>query len=229
VRLVRPDDPDYLAAMREQALRHRRPGPRQEPGPIHRASSRAELAVRRWLGERVPLLEERVIAARVEADGAEVIRYLELDAVEALDGVPRRLFEIKFTSSGRTVRRGVGQLARARELLETVVPPLESVIVLVDANRRGVALDERRAEALEVLEVADLRDVRPGRLSVLRIDHALLREHLSADDRALIEEARDEGETLTAARRPRWSEDGTGRFPRSAGAATDEPSDEDPG
>src|SRR3972149_5019474 len=63
VGLVRPDDPEYLAAMSAQALAHRRIGPRQDPGEIYRASSLAETAVRAWLGARLPLLEERVVVA----------------------------------------------------------------------------------------------------------------------------------------------------------------------
>src|SRR3989304_5655192 len=52
--LVRPDDPEYLAAMSAQALAHRRIGPRQDPGEIYRASSVAGAAVRLGLGPPPP-------------------------------------------------------------------------------------------------------------------------------------------------------------------------------
>jgi hypothetical protein len=76
VRLVAPDDAAYLSAMAEQALAHRRYGPREETTATYRVSGRIEAAVRVWLAARVPLLSERVVAAEVlyrEARGYESV------------------------------------------------------------------------------------------------------------------------------------------------------------
>src|SRR3970282_1835264 len=116
VGLVRPDDPEYLAAMSAQALAHRRIGPRQDPGEIYRASSLAETARRALLRVRLPLLEERVVVADLLPHGKRAYerRYLELDAVEGRDGAPSRIIEVKFSANPASVRRGLTQLGPAR-------------------------------------------------------------------------------------------------------------------
>src|SRR3989304_5266850 len=138
VGLVRPDDPEYLAAMSAQALAHRPLG---------------EAAVRAWLGARLPLLEERVVVADLLPHGKRAYerRYLELDAVEGRDGAPSRIIEVKLGANPASVRRGLTQLGRARALLGQRWDGPSTLLVLVEANRSGVEGGLARLRGLRVV------------------------------------------------------------------------------
>ena len=216
VRLVPPDDPAYLAEMADQALAHRRYGPREEQTATYRVSGPVELAVRGWLAERVPLLEQRIIAAEVlfrDARSYESL-FLELDAVEGEDGVPRRVFEIKFTSNAGALRRGFGQLARARHLLESRWRPVESVVVLVQADRGALPLDDPRLEGVVQVTAAALVSGAPlPDRSLMRLDPGLLAGFLADQELALLDLARDESDANVTARLERTAAIGRGEEP----------------
>ena len=206
VRLVPPDDPDYLAAMAEQALAHRRFGPKEEQTATYRVSGRVETAVRAWLAERVSLLPERVVAAEVLFRDARSYTplFLELDAVEGRDGVPERIFEVKFTSNAAALRRGFGQLARARSLLETRYDRVETAVVLVQADRGPLVLDDPRLEDVIAIEAGDLTSGGPlPARALLRLDPECLAPHLAEEDAALLQDARDESDANVTARQER--------------------------
>lgn len=203
VDLVRIDHPEYVEEMSRQAAAHRRLGPRADPGDLYRASGIVETAVRSWLGERLPLLDTRVIDAELLPAGerAYVRRFLELDAVIGAGGTPERVVEMKFSSSGGAVRRGLGQLARARDLLSQRWPGVTGLLVLVEANRTGVELDIDRLREVDVVRPESLarRDGHaPMTLLVLTVTD--LAEQLDDAARALVERGHDEGDALTAAR-----------------------------
>ena len=206
VRLVPPDDPAYLAAMAEQALAHRHFGPKEAQTATYRVSSRVELAVRGWLAERVPLLEQRIIAADVLFRDARsyVPLFLELDAVQGAHGVPTRIFEVKFTSNAAALRRGFAQLARARRLLEARYERVEAVVILVQADRGPLVLDDPHLADVVTVEVADLTGAAPlPARPVLRLDPATLAAFLAPEDRALLHAARDESDANVSARQER--------------------------
>jgi hypothetical protein len=217
VELVRTDDSAYLEEMSRQAAAHRRLGPRQDPGDLYRASALVETAVRAWLAVRVPLLEERVIDAELLPAGerAYVRRFQELDAVVGRDGLPERVVEMKFSTSGSSVRRGLSQLGRARGLLRHRWPGVAGLLILVEANRTGVELDRERLREVDVIDPSALD--RPGRLAttaLLVLGVHDLADHLDAGARTLVERGHDEGDSLTAARQARAAqaaeEDDTG-------------------
>jgi hypothetical protein len=207
--LVRPDDPGYLAAMSEAAQAHRRLGPRQDPGHIYRASGGVETAVRDWLAERVSLLPERVIDVDLLLDGRRAYerRYIELDAVEGTDGLPRRVFEAKFSSSPGAIRRGLAQLGRARALLGRRWDAVASLLVLVEANRSGVEIDRERFQYLRLIGPDEVAGDPGSDTPLLVLALADLTRYLSADDLTAIERGRDEGDELTDRRRERAAAD----------------------
>ena len=210
VDLVRIDDPEYVEEMSRQAAAHRRLGPRSDPGDLYRASGIVESAVRAWLAARLPLLDARVIDAELLPAGerAYVRRFLELDAVIGVDSMPERVVEMKFSSSGGAVRRGLGQLARARDLLRQRWPGVTGLLVLVEANRSGVELDVDRLREVEVVRPESLtRHDRYASMSLLVLTVADLAEHLDDAARALVERGHDEGDALTAARLERAARD----------------------
>jgi hypothetical protein len=201
VRLVPPDDPAYLAAMAEQALAHRRFGPKEEQSATYRASGRVESAVRQWLGERVELLAERVLAADVLYEDERSYRplYLELDAVQGSRGVPRRVFEVKFTSNLAAIRRGFGQVARSVRLLGTRWA-IDGAVVLVSADRGGLNPTDPRVQDLRFVAADDLaQDSLPGH-ALLRIALSDLAPFLTGEEHDLVREARDEGDANVTAR-----------------------------
>lgn len=213
VDLVRIDHPEYVEEMSRQAAAHRRLGQRSDPGDLYRASGIVESAVRSWLGERLPLLDARVVDAELLPAGerAYVRRFLELDAVIGQDGLPERVVEMKFSSSGGAVRRGLGQLARARDLLRQRWPGVTGLLVLVEANRTGVELDVDRLREVDIVrpEALARRDGHaPMTLLVLTVTD--LAEQLDDTARALVERGHDEGDALTAARLARAALDADG-------------------
>ena len=203
VRLVLPDDPAYVSAMAEQALAHRRFGPKEEQTATYRVSGRVEQAVRGWLAERVPMLEERVVAADVLFHGARSYSplFLELDAVQGRDGTPSRIFEVKFTSNAAALRRGFAQLARARGLLESRHDRVETAVVLVQADRGPLVIDDPRLADVVEVEPADLvADAPLPPRALLRLDAEPLSSYLGDEDLALLREARDESDANVMAR-----------------------------
>lgn len=209
VDLVRPDDPAYLAAMSEAAQAHRRLGPPGDPGHIYRASGGVETAVRGWLAERLPLLLERVIDADLLLDGRRGYerRFVELDAVEGAAGRPRRVIEVKFSASPSAVRRGLAQLGRARGLLGSRWEGIGRLLVLVEANRSGVAIDRQRFRDLRIIAPAEMAADRGPDAPLLVLELADLGGHLTDADLAAVELGRDEGDELTSRRGERAVED----------------------
>lgn len=106
VRLVKPDDPDYIAFMRRMAdTRPSRGGPRAAGEYL---GGLVELAIRHWLGGFVPLQEERILAwEQRQRNGRHGTLYRELDAVWRIDFESLCLYEMKLTFP-ENMERGVG-------------------------------------------------------------------------------------------------------------------------
>jgi hypothetical protein len=117
VRLVTPEDPDYIAAMRRMADRRpSRGGPRSAGEML---GGIVERAIRHWLSEWIPLIDERIVAweQRVRT-GRTATLYREVDAIWQIDAESLCLFEMKLTHA-ENMERGVGlrQLSAAAETL----------------------------------------------------------------------------------------------------------------
>ncbi len=203
VRLVMPDDAAYLAAMSEQALAHRRYGAREETTATYRASGRVEEAVRTWLGSRVPLLPERILAAEVLYRDARTYQplFVELDAVEGRDGVPVRVYEIKFTTSISSLRRGFGQVDRAVRLLGARYERIDGVVVVLLAGRGELDPGDPWLAEMAPIGPADLsmRAPLPPR-ALLRVTLDDVAAHLDAGELELLHAALDEGDASAVAR-----------------------------
>ena len=207
---MRIDDPEYVEEMSRQAAAHRRLGPRPIPATCIAPAASSRGAVRAWLAERLPLLDARVIDAELLPAGerAYVRRFLELDAVIGTDGVPERVVEMKFSSSGGAVRRGLGQLARARDLLRQRWPAVTGLLVLVEANRTGVELDLDRLREVDVVRPESLaRREGHAPMTLLVLTVTDLAAHLDDAARTLVERGHDEGDALTTARLARAARD----------------------
>jgi len=203
VRLVRPDDAAYLAAMADQALAHRRYGAREETTATYRASGRVEEAVRTWLATRVPLLPERILSAEVLYRDARTYQplFLELDAVEGRDGTPARVYEIKFTTSVSSLRRGFGQVERAVRLLGARFERIEGVVVVLLAGRG--ALDSADPWLAEISTIApdDLgSNARLPARPLLTVPLEDVAANLAPGELELLQAALDEGDANAIAR-----------------------------
>lgn len=117
IRLVKTDDPDYIAFMRRMAdKRPSRGGPRAAGEYL---GGIVERAVRHWLGGFVSLEEERILSWEQRLrNGRHGVMYRELDAVWKIDAESLCLFEMKLTTP-ENMERGVGlrQLDIAQETL----------------------------------------------------------------------------------------------------------------
>jgi hypothetical protein len=205
IQLVGTDDPGYLSAMADQALAHRHYGPKEDQSATYHVSGRVEAAARAWLSARVPLLPERVIAADVLYRDARAYErlYLELDAVEGRDGIPSRVYEVKFTSNLAAMRRGFGQVARAVRLLETRFDRVEGVVILVAARRGDFDREDPRLADLASIAAEDLAAPALPEHPLLEIDLQDLGPYLAPEDLVLLETARDEGDANVTAREER--------------------------
>src|SRR5215467_328832 len=117
VRLVTPDDPDYIAFMRRMADRRpSRGGPRAAGEYL---GGLVEQCVRRWLGGFVPLQPERILSWEQRLrTGRHGVMFRELDAVWQIDHESLCLYEMKLTYP-ENMMSGVGlrQLDAAAETL----------------------------------------------------------------------------------------------------------------
>lgn len=106
VRLVTPDDPEYIAYLRRLAdQRPSRGGPRAAGEYL---GGLAEQAVRHWLSGYVPLLEERILAWEQRLrNGRHATLYRELDAIWKIDDESLCLYEMKLTTP-ENQQNGVG-------------------------------------------------------------------------------------------------------------------------
>ena len=117
VRLVAPEDADYIAFMRRMAdKRPSRGGPRAAGEVL---GGLVERCVRHWLEGFVPLQEERILAwEQRQRNGRHGTLYRELDAVWQIDDESLCLYEMKLTYP-ENMENGVGlrQLEAATETL----------------------------------------------------------------------------------------------------------------
>ncbi len=106
VRLVRPDDPDYIAFMRRMAdARPSRGGPRAAGEVL---GGLTEMCVRHWLAGFVTLADERILAWEQRLrNGRHGAQFRELDAVWQIDAESLCLYEMKLTFP-ENMERGVG-------------------------------------------------------------------------------------------------------------------------
>ena len=117
VRLVTPDDGEYIAFMRRMAdLRPSRGGPRAAGEVL---GGLVERAVRHWLGQFVPLYEERILVwQQRQRNGRNATLYREIDAIWQIDDESLCLYEMKLTYA-ENMERGTGlrQLDASSETL----------------------------------------------------------------------------------------------------------------
>ncbi len=117
IRLVLPDDPDYVGFMRRMAdTRPTRGGPRSAGEYL---GGLVERCVRRWLEAQVPLQEERILAwSQRQRNGRVGPMFRELDAVWRIDTESLCIYEMKLTYPDN-MRNGTGikQLNIASDIL----------------------------------------------------------------------------------------------------------------
>ena len=117
VRLVTPEDADYVAFMRRMAdHRPSRGGPRAAGEVL---GGLVERCVRHWLGKSVPLSEERILVwQQRQRDGRHATLYREIDGIWQIDEESLCLYEMKLTFP-ENMERGTGlrQLEASSETL----------------------------------------------------------------------------------------------------------------
>lgn len=106
VRLVTPEDADYVAFMRRMADRRpSRGGPRAAGEML---GGIVERCVRHWLGAIVPLMPERILGWEQRLrNNRHGVLYREIDAIWRIDDESLCLYEMKLTFP-ENMERGVG-------------------------------------------------------------------------------------------------------------------------
>jgi hypothetical protein len=151
VRLVKPDDADYIAYMRRMAdRRFPRGGPRAAGEYL---GGLVERAVRHWLSKAVPLLEERILVwEQRQRNGRNATLYREIDAVWQIDAESLCLYEMKLTFR-ENMERGVG-LRQLEASTETLFASSKYEYIL----KRLVYVAEEKVTVLEGLPVLEPDD-----------------------------------------------------------------------
>lgn len=117
VRLVTPDDADYISFMRRMADRRPSRGGPRAAGEV--LGGLVERAVRHWLSKSVPLIDERILVwEQRQRNGRNATLYREIDAIRQIDEESLCLYEMKLTFP-ENMERGVGlrQLDASTETL----------------------------------------------------------------------------------------------------------------
>ena len=132
VRLVGTDDAGYRAAGAEGKLRSMHLGAKVEPSAVSRLSTVLEPLARNWIGERVPLARERVLAYD-EQRGAFAYRpfYRALDAVAGTGDEPQAFFEVKVSGGGMAVLRARAQVGKSARVARHRWRDVNVAVVLV--------------------------------------------------------------------------------------------------
>jgi hypothetical protein len=151
VRLVTPEDADYIAYLRRMAdRRFPRGGPRAAGEYL---GGLVERAVRHWLGKFVPLAAERILEwEQRQRNGRNATLYREIDAVWHIDDESVCLYEMKLTFA-ENMENGVG-LRQLEASSATLFASTKYRYIL----KRLVYVAEERVEVLEGLPVLEPGD-----------------------------------------------------------------------
>lgn len=117
VRLVSTDDPDYISFLRRMADRRPSRGGPRAAGEV--LGGLVERSVRHWLGQRVPLSEERILVwEQRQRNGRNATLYREIDGIWQIDDTSLCLYEMKLTFVENMERGvGLGQLEASSQTL----------------------------------------------------------------------------------------------------------------
>jgi hypothetical protein len=104
----------------------------------------AEIALRQWLAERVPLSERRIVEYDEHRGRQAIRKYRELDAVVIPDPKTIEVFEIKASRKAVSLRRASQQLRDTGEILGMLFARVYTTILLVDT---GIPHSQAEAQA----------------------------------------------------------------------------------
>ena len=130
VRLVDFDDPAYRQFIAPFLLA--RDTHRGGPVPARtQFGQQVEEALRGWLATRTTLLSQRVLGYTQVGGGSSRPSYRELDAVEPLSERGVVVYEFKASRSPVSLRRGLAQLNKSRQILSVIFRQVVGVLFFV--------------------------------------------------------------------------------------------------
>jgi hypothetical protein len=143
-RLITPDDPGYQAYLEPFRIARSYQRAMRPPSSRQVFGEQVEELLRNWLGQSRPLSDRRYLEYEERRGEHWVLKYRELDALEIVSRDTIHVFEIKTSSSARSLRRGVLQLKEDREILSLLFPHVCATLLFVDTGmvpaERGAAL-----------------------------------------------------------------------------------------
>jgi hypothetical protein len=155
-RLIDDQDRQYRAFLEQIMLTRQNNKAIRLPRARDLFGGEAEIALRGWLGERLPLSERRYVEYLEHRGRAAVKKYRELDAVSLPDQKTIHVFEIKASQKATSLRRARQQLGDTRTILKMLFARVYTTILLVDT---GIPKTEAEAEQ----QAAELADKYPDR------------------------------------------------------------------
>jgi hypothetical protein len=194
-RLIDDQDRQYRAFVEQIMLTRQNQRAMRPPRARELFGGEAEVALREWLAERVPLSNRRIVEYFEHRGRQAIKKYRELDAVVLPDPKTVHVFEIKASQRATSLRRARQQLGDTRAILGMLFAKVYTTILLVDTGiPKTLAEAEQQAAMVaakhpdrdppptpptldEVLEAADTlkqiqtldeRDPDPRVVSVLR-------------------------------------------------------------
>jgi hypothetical protein len=143
-RLIDDQDRQYRAFLDQIMLSRQNHKAIRPPRARDLFGGEAEIALRGWLGERIPLTDRRIVEYMEHRGNSAIKKYRELDAVSIPEPKTLYVYEMKASQKATSLFRARRQLSDTRAILGPLFTRVCITIMLVDTG-----IPKTAEEALE--------------------------------------------------------------------------------
>ncbi len=133
-RLIDDQDRQYRAYLQQIMLTRQNRRAIRPPRARDLFGGEAEIALRGWLAERLPLSDRRIVEYMEHRGRSAIKKYRELDGVVLSDAKTIHVFEMKASQKATSLRRARQQLGDTRDMLKLIFAKVYTTILLVDTG-----------------------------------------------------------------------------------------------
>lgn len=220
-RLIDDQDRQYRAFLSQIMLSRQNHRAIRPPRARDLFGGEAEIALRSWLSERIPLTDRRIVEYMEHRGNSAIKKYRELDAVSLPEPKTLHVYEMKASQKATSLYRARRQLSDTRAILKPLFARIYITIMLVDtgipktpeeAEQQAAELGARRpekdpppplptldevlasAENIKLINSLDERDPDPNVICVLRFSVEQIIELAGAENLHLEWDTEDDEE-----------------------------------
>ncbi|MDZ4717752.1 MAG: hypothetical protein SH847_04730 [Roseiflexaceae bacterium] len=133
-RLIDDQDRQYRAFLSQIMLSRQNHKAIRPPRARDLFGGEAEIALRGWLGERIPLTDRRIVEYLEHRGNSAIKKYRELDAVSIPEPKTLHVYEMKASQKATSLYRARRQLSDTRAILGPLFARVYITIMLVDTG-----------------------------------------------------------------------------------------------